>query len=255
MAEGDARPVLAYLPGLDGSAELLFLQEEELATRFRVLKLPWRTEGEFDYDDLVSDVVDLLDREAAGRATILAESFGGTVALRFALEHPNRVDRLVVLNSFPYFPNRGLARFGRALARFAPSPVVAAMRAFVDVPTLSLEGVPASAQRRFLAAANRQPLAAYARRLALVEAFDVRERIHEIRVPSLFVAAERDRVVPSRESAWMAARIAGAHFRLVPNVGHATLLTPGFSILSILDERGPSTAGAATGPRPRDYSS
>ena len=51
----------------------------------------------------------------------------------------------------------------------------------------------------------------------------------------------------------MAERVAGAHFRLVPNVGHATLLTPGFSILSILDERVP--ASVETGPRPRDYSS
>ena len=230
-------PPFVYLPGLDGSGELLFAQEEELTTRYRVHRVPWRTEGEFGYDDLVDDVGATLDEMGAERAVVFAESFGGTVALQFALRHPERVERLVVLNSFSYFPNRALLRWGRALARTAPHPVVAAIRTLIDVPTLAIEGVPPEARRRFLHAANAQPLAAYARRLELVESVDLRSRLHELKVPALFIAAELDRVVPWRESQFMAERVPGAQFRLLPRIGHATLLTPGISLLELLQQQ------------------
>ena len=235
---GGGAPPFLYLPGLDGSAELLFAQEEELATAYRVHRVPWRTEGRFGYEDLVGDVRGTLDELGVERAVVFAESFGGTVALQFALEHPERVERLVVLNSFAYFPKRALVRWGRALARTAPLPVVAAIRALVDVPTLALEGVPPEARRRFLRAANAQPLAAYARRLELVESLDLRSRLHELKVPALFIAAELDRVVPWRESQFMAERVPGAQFRLLPHIGHATLLTPGVSLLELLHQHG-----------------
>ena len=54
-------PPFVYLPGLDGSAELLFAQEEELSTAYRVHRVPWRTEGRFGYEDLVGDVRGTLD--------------------------------------------------------------------------------------------------------------------------------------------------------------------------------------------------
>ena len=76
---------LAYLPGLDGSAELLFMQEERLAERFSLVRVPWRDEVEIEHTDLVDDVERALDRAGVDRATVVAESFGGTVGLMFAL--------------------------------------------------------------------------------------------------------------------------------------------------------------------------
>ena len=49
------------------------------------------------------------------RATIVGESFGGALALSFALARPEQVNRLVVLNSFPHFTPQirlHLARLG-----------------------------------------------------------------------------------------------------------------------------------------------
>lgn len=234
-SKSNGAQVFAYLPGLDGSGELIYAQEEELSTRYRVVRVPWRTKGRFRYGDLVTDVRDALDDAGAERAVIFAESFGGTVALQFALAHPERVDHLVVLNSFAYYPNRPLVKVGRALARLVPLPIVWALRAAVDIPTLALEGVPREARRRFLRAANAQPLAAYAQRLDLVEGCDLRERLQELSVPTLFLAAEHDRVVPWRESRQMAERVPGAAFELIPKVGHATLLTPGISLLRLIE--------------------
>jgi pimeloyl-ACP methyl ester carboxylesterase len=231
---------LVYLPGLDGSAELLFMQEEELATRYAIHRVPWRTAGEYGHDDLAGDVASALDAAGVDRATVVAESFGGTVGRRFALAYPERVERLVLLNTFARYPNRPLVYWGRVLARSAPAPVVQIVRTIVDTPALALEGIPAHARKRFLAAAYKQPLAAYARRLDLIEAFDVRDRLGEISVPTLVVGGESDRVVPCDEARRLAERIPGAALRILPRVGHATLLTPGVSLLRILEEHAAS---------------
>lgn len=227
---------LVYLPGLDGSAELLFMQEEELASRYRVVKVPWRTEGDFDLADLVSDVAESLDRRGIDRATIVAESFGGTAGIRFAIEHPERVERLVLLNTFAWFPNRSLISWGRYFATVGHPAVVHAVRVLVDTPVLMLEGVPADARRRFLQVAYAQPLSAYRRRLEILEDYDVRDRLSEIEAPTLVVVAENDRVVSPEAGRLLAERIPNATLRLLPRLGHATLLTPGVSLLKLVDE-------------------
>jgi pimeloyl-ACP methyl ester carboxylesterase len=231
---------LVYLPGLDGSAELLFMQEEELATRYAIHRVPWRIEGEYGHDDLAADVARALDEANVDRATVVAESFGGTVALLFALAYPERVERLVLLNTFARYPNRPLVYWGRVLARTTPAPVVQIVRTIVDTPVLALEGIPGHARKRFLAAAYKQPLTAYARRLDLIEAFDLRERLGDVRVPTLVVCGESDRVVPNDEARLLAERIPDAALRILPRVGHAALLTPGVSLLRILDEHAAS---------------
>ena len=227
---------LVYLPGLDGSAELLFMQEEELAARYRVLKVPWRTEPPFGVEDLASDVTAALDAAGVDRATVVAESFGGTVGLHFALTRPERVERLVLVNTFAWYPNRLLAHWGRLFAMVTPRPVVHAMRILVDTPVLMLEGVPAHARRRFFEVAYAQPLAAYRQRLEIVESVDLRDRLGEISVPTLVVTCDNDRVVWPEAGRLLADRIPGARLRLLPHRGHAVLLTPGVSLLRLLEE-------------------
>jgi pimeloyl-ACP methyl ester carboxylesterase len=238
---------LVYLPGLDGSAELLFMQEEELATAFRIVKVPWRTEAPFAVEDLADDVLAVLDAAGIDRALFVAESFGGTVAIEFALAHPERVERLVLVNTFAWYPNRVLLRWGRLLATVTPPAVVHAFRVAVDTPVLMLEGVPPEARRRFFAAAYAQPLRAYRQRLEIIEAFDARERLAALRVPTLVVTCENDRVVWPEAGRLLADRIPGAQLRLLPHRGHAILLTPGVSLLRMLDEAG--VRGQGTGVR------
>jgi pimeloyl-ACP methyl ester carboxylesterase len=228
-------PPLVYLPGLDGSGELLFAQEDELGTRYRIHRVRYRSEGEFTYDDLVRDVIEVLDEADVKRATIVAESFGGTIGLHLALAYPERVERLMVLNTFAKFSNRRFLRWGGLLIRRAPPRLVHAVRYAIDTPTLALlERIPRDRRRRFLDVARRQPLCGYARRIELLEKLDFTGDLSEISVPTLVVSGEVDRVVPSAASRELAKRIPGAILRTLPGVGHAALMTPGVSLLEIL---------------------
>jgi len=53
-------------------------------------------EGPMKLSDLAGDVVALLDHLAIERADIFGFSLGGLVAMTLGLEHPERVDKLVV---------------------------------------------------------------------------------------------------------------------------------------------------------------
>jgi pimeloyl-ACP methyl ester carboxylesterase len=228
-------PPLVYLPGLDGSGELLFAQEEELGASYRIHRVRYRSEGEFTYDDLVRDVVEVLDEADVERATIVAESFGGTIGLHLAIAYPERVERLLVLNSFARFSNRRFLRWGGILIRHAPPKIVHAVRYAIDTPTLALlEHIPKDRRKVFLDVARRQPLCGYARRIELIDHLDLAKSLDGISVPTLVVTGESDRVVPSAASRELARLIPGATLRTLPGVGHAALMTPGVSLLEIL---------------------
>ena len=50
----------------------------------------------FDLDDLVEGLAELLDALKLERPTIMGVSFGGLIALKFAIRYPYRLDRLIV---------------------------------------------------------------------------------------------------------------------------------------------------------------
>src|SRR5262249_20302603 len=113
-AHGDG-PLLVYICGLDGTGELLFKQIPELSKNYRVLTFRPRHSGEFTYEDLTDDVARLIAQVGAAKAVVLGESFGGTVALSFALRHQSMVERLVIVNSFARYRGRARLRFARWL--------------------------------------------------------------------------------------------------------------------------------------------
>jgi len=64
-----------------------------------------RPESGYRIQDLVAELEGLLDAEGIEAATLVGHSFGGTLALAFALTHPNRCRDLVLLD--PLTPEPG----------------------------------------------------------------------------------------------------------------------------------------------------
>jgi pimeloyl-ACP methyl ester carboxylesterase len=77
---------------------------------------------------------------------------------------------------------------------------------------------------------------AYASRLRILMNHDLRERLGELDVPTLFLAAERDRLVSSVEEATlMAAKVPNASVRILEGHGHVSLIAPGVDLSEILE--------------------
>jgi 3-oxoadipate enol-lactonase len=218
-------PLLVYVPGLDGTGQLFFKQAEQLARLYRVLTFRSRDDSRFTYRDLASDLAAIITDLGEKRAIIVGESFGGTVALSFALAYPRMVERLVVVNSFPRFRNRFKIRTGALLASGLPFRLLWPFRRSASAIALFLDGVNKSDRRLFWQAIRTVSGAAYARRLQLIATFDVEARLAEIQAPVLFIAGDRDLLVPSaREARAMAARMPNAAVKIVEGAGHACLL-------------------------------
>ncbi|HEY7160952.1 MAG TPA: alpha/beta hydrolase [Acidobacteriota bacterium] len=228
-------PLVIYIPGLDGTGQLFVRQIEQLKSKFTVITFALRNQAPFTYSDLVSDVLSILDEEKIQKAIIVGESFGGTIALHFALEHQNRIDRLILVNTFPFFRKRLRLKLARLLLPFAFVPLVRKGRDILARPVLLSELVDDKGIEVLLKFSWTHNYETYVQRLKLIASVDVRSHLPEIKVPVTIVAAGRDKIVASmKEAKLMADRIPNAQIHPLPKHGHACLLSGSFSIASII---------------------
>lgn len=218
-------PLLIFISGLDGTGQLFFKQSPALSRSFRVVTYRSRERGKFTYEDLADDVAAIIKDLGEQRATIVAESFGGGVALTFALRHPQMIARLAVINSFPRFRDRLQIKLGAWLASVLPFPALWPMRKAACTLGLWADGVTKEDRRRFFDAVRTVEGEGYARRLQLIRDLDIEGELSRIQAPTLFIAAEKDRLIRSvLEARRMAERMPRATVRTIKGAGHACLL-------------------------------
>lgn len=228
---------MIYIPGLDGTGELFFKQIGYLRDSYRVVSFRSREAGSFTYEDLANDLSAIIRDLGEARATILGESFGGTVALNFALRYPEMVERLVVINSFPRFRSRLKIKLAVRLASGLPFRLLWPLRKVSNTIGLLIDGVRAEERRMFWKAIRTVSAEGYSRRLQLISELDVVDRLGEIQSPSLFIAGERDLLVPSaKEALAMAARMPHATVKIVRGAGHACLLGEYVNLAQLLGD-------------------
>jgi pimeloyl-ACP methyl ester carboxylesterase len=218
-------PLLVYIAGMDGTGELFYKQAPALARSYRVATFRQREHGRFTYDDLTEDVAAIIRNAGESRATIVGESFGGTIAMQFAIRFPEMVERLVVVNSFPRFRPRWKIEIAAAFAPIVPQRLIWLLRRCANMLGLMLDGVSAEDRRRFFQAVRGVKREVSARRLRLIAELDIENRLPEIKALTLFIAGENDYLVKSvREARLMAARVPIADVKIIEGAGHACLL-------------------------------
>jgi pimeloyl-ACP methyl ester carboxylesterase len=150
---GDGPP-LVILHGLFGSKRNWSSIAKQLADSRRVITVDLRNHGAspwspvHDYPALASDVTRLVETRLGGRAAVLGHSMGGKAAMMLALERPELVERLVVVDIAPA-PSPGSSReFLRAMMAV---PLAECSRRG-DVEAALAADVPDAAVRSFLVA-------------------------------------------------------------------------------------------------------
>jgi len=228
--ESGSGAAVLLLHGLGSCGQDWMLQTPVLQKTFRVLAPDLRGHGQTDkpqgrvrVEHLASDVLGLLDALNVECAHVVGLSLGGCVALVLALDAPQRVRSLALVNTF---------------AHLEPGPPSHALMLVSRLALLGARGLPAQADYvaarmfpkleqamlRKLAAERiaSNDMATYRRLMLAVGAFDVRNRLSQITCPTLVIAGDRDTTVPLRAKQFLAAHIPGARFELVADSGHAT---------------------------------
>jgi pimeloyl-ACP methyl ester carboxylesterase len=228
---------MVLVPGMDGTGRLFYAQVPRLARSYRVATYALRNDAT-DWATLVADLQRVIDDLAPGirRAIVVGESFGGALALTFALASPDRVSALVVLNSFPYFAPQACLR----LARIGLNALPWGMMTFIRRATASrLHSVHTHRGeiRRFMDLTATASRRGYLNRLQLLTRYDVRERLADLQMPALFLAADQDHLVPSvAQAQFMASRVNGATLRILCGHGHICLIAPDLDLAEIVNE-------------------
>jgi pimeloyl-ACP methyl ester carboxylesterase len=200
-----------------------------LARDHRVIALDWPGHGESpapepdyrpvaaSYADVLADVVGGLDLQ---QPTLIGNSVGGFAAARLAITEPQRVSRLILVNSGGFIASPLTNLYCRTLGtpavmkRALPRSIRSYMKARSDNDNL--------VQERALARANTREgvrLTASMWRSFAAPEYDLRPHADRITMPCLVIWGSKDTAIPMRLGRATAAAIPGARLETLPT-GH-----------------------------------
>jgi 3-oxoadipate enol-lactonase len=201
-------------------------QLPELTERFRVLTYDHPGHGASGLPEepctveaFAHSLLGVLDDHALERVSFCGTSIGGMVGIALALEAPERVERLVLSCTSAYLgpPDAWVerARIVRAEGMEAVADTVV-VRWFT--PELAREEPETVARFRAMLVAT--PREGYARCCEALAAWDARERISDISVPTLVVAGAEDPATPVEHAELLVSRIPDARLLVLERAAH-----------------------------------
>jgi 3-oxoadipate enol-lactonase len=217
-------PLVVFLHGIGGNRHHWRHQLPVFATRFKAAAWDARGygdsddyEGDLKFDDFTSDLLRVLDHFKQHKAHLIGLSMGGRIARNFALRHPDRVAKLVLANTTPGFdalsPDE-VKKFVEERKNRTPE----------SIKRLISEHARPGAYEELLESfkALRQP--SYLKTLAASVTQDRAAPIERIRVPTLIVTSDEDKVYPPAIARGMAKRIPDALLAVISGAGHLSNL-------------------------------
>ncbi len=234
--QGDGPP-LVYIPGIDGTGLLFYRQARLLSHRFRIITFRLRDEAT-SMEALVDDVTSNLDRVVSRgeKAVVVGESFGGALSMRFAVAHPERISRMVILNSFSRITPPGKLQVAIAGMHLVPWRTMQFVRR-LTAARLHSSHTHRDEIQRFLMLTSATTRHGYLNRLRILTSYDMRPDLHALQVPTLFLAADEDHLIPSvKQATFMAARVPNATLRVLKGHGHGCFLAPDMDLNALLME-------------------
>jgi 3-oxoadipate enol-lactonase len=219
-------PPLVLANSLGARQQLWTRQLPALAERFRVLTYDHPGHGASGLPDepctveaFARGLLELLDALALERVSLCGTSLGGMVGMALALEAPERVERLVLSCTSAYVgPPDAWAERARSVRTDGMEAIAESVVVRWFTPELPRERPETVA--RFRAMLVETPAEGYARCCEALAAWDARERISEISVPTLVIAGADDPATPVEHAELIVSRIPGARLLVLERAAH-----------------------------------
>jgi pimeloyl-ACP methyl ester carboxylesterase len=225
----DHLPLLIYFPGMDGTGQLFARQQAQLAQRFdiRCLAIPGNDLSE--WDELVDRTLQLINQELLTdpdrEIHLCGESFGACLAMLIAARLP-QVQQLTLINPASSFARLPWLAASSLVANVLPEPLYQLSARLLASFLIEVDLVSTADQKNLIAAmlSIASPTAAW--RLGLLRQFNVHMVVpHLVGIPTLLIAGERDRLLPSKlEVQILQRQLPQAKTIFLPASGHACLL-------------------------------
>lgn len=226
--EGQGEPVLLIM-GLGYPSVAWYRTRPVLAKRFRTIALDNRGVGRSDRPPgpypialMASDAAAALSAAGVESAHVFGVSMGGMIAQEFALQYPQRVRSLILgctacggpeaIRAEPAAGEMIIAR-----SKMTREEATKAAQPFIYDPHTPQERIDEDLK-------VREPWFphpdAYMAQVQGIMAWESFSRLAQIRVPTLVIHGESDRLVPAGNGKLISEKISGAKLVLLPNASH-----------------------------------
>ncbi len=220
--------VLCHPLGLDRS--IWFQQVPAFSRSHTVLAWDARGHGEtskppgpYDFDLMARDLAALLDELHADQVPVLGLSMGGDVAVAFAADYPDRPAALVLADTTAWYGSGAAATWEERIETVRSSGV-ASLAEGQRQRWFSEEFRSAHPQvvEQVLDVLRRADAGGYIAVLQALAKLDLRDRLEEIRCPTLVLVGENDPVSPLEMAEELHRGISGSRLRIIHRAQHLT---------------------------------
>lgn len=226
---------IVWVPGADGPKETWMYQLPPFARAYRVIAADLRVRfaPEDDFDRFVEDLLELLDARGVDRFTLVGQSLGSAIAIRFASLFPERLNGLVLCNplariSYDHvgFNRTSLIPIAAGTTKYLPT---AASRVLAEVwSKLQIwvfddsAGKDALIDYALFTGPRTTPSSVSEGRVALLKGRDLRYELATIDVPALVVKGPHDVYCPVSWALEITDRLPDAEYVPIPGTGHCS---------------------------------
>ena len=228
-------PTVLMLHGI-GGGHLAFAPQVETLASAGYRAVAWDMPGygrsppiePYTFKGLAQSCIDLIDALQCDNVVLVGHSMGGMVAQEVVARRPDKVNRLVLAGTSAAFGKRSDGHSAEAWAqqfiqqRSAPLDAGQSMAEVAQrlVPQMAGPGALPEGLRLAERCMGEVPAATYRRALECLVSFDRREALGLIRVPTLLIGGEFDRVAAPTVMSQMAQAIPDAGYAELKGIGH-----------------------------------
>lgn len=203
LGRADFRPLAVDLPGFGKTAHT----------------------GKWTLRGAAANTMELVDKLRWETFDVVGISMGGVIAQQLAHEHPERMRKLALVNTFACLRPRKAGEWLYLLRRYMVANIrgvkyqanMVAQRLFPQTDQVAFR----EEMIQRILASDRQVYRAAMRELGL---FDSRRWLNEIRCPCLVITGELDSTVPVENQKELAVSIPGARQVIIPGARHGVIV-------------------------------
>jgi 3-oxoadipate enol-lactonase len=181
-------------------------------------------EGPRSFPDFTADLLRVLDHLGTPRAVLCGLSMGGLIATEFHARHPERVAALVLCDTSPGLRKHMSEEEIRGFLDARRKPLLEGRTPAEIAPDLARGLVsprtPPERVARLVDSLSRLRAESYLKTIEAVTRWDRSYDLGAIRVPTLVIVGEDDRLTPPEVARKLASAIPDARLAVIPAAGH-----------------------------------
>ena len=227
-------PPIVLVHGFPFALEMWKPQIELLKNKYRVISYDIRghggtedSDGQYTVELFVDDLIALLDHLKIPKATLCGLSMGGYISLRTIERNPERVSSLILCDTGPQADSndvklRRAANIKSVKANGVKAFAETFLKAIFRSESFATRPTEVESIQRMIEANSEIGICGTL--LALASRTDTTDSLDLIKVPTLILVGEEDKICPPKLSELMDSNIQNSEIHIIPKAAHMSNL-------------------------------